>query len=486
MIKSDTSRVHSNLSLLGLAFSLAILTALIIRSDNYPLLLLAVLGPVMFFVVWNSNLWTLIMVSLAVFFGDWLINLNILPAQFMWIQEGLVLLLFIKALGYKILKKNKVEIVGGWIIAALLVISFISFCANGSGVSNLFLFLRLPIRYYLLFLTVINLDLSDDEVKNFNKLIVGLVILQVPVAVAKFFLYGQGETAIGTYDISGGVLSTTLPLVVIGFALSYYILHKKLFLYIFLILAFIGFSIIGGKRGFIFYLPLMIIFLGWYLRKDSRSFFKYSLLGTVLLIAALYSALNFVPSLRPSWRRGGGIDLKYALAFAVDYNTETRGGVSYGRAVTSINVFHNLRQRGAPAFLFGLGPGSVMKSRFKDLDFGEKLKQEFNVGYGVSGLTWLAMNVGYMGALTLFGLLFLIMKKCAIFYRTEKDSYWRSFGLGMTVFAFIMIILNLTYGMILNLDLVSMHFFCLSGLIVSKEKRHHEFLSESTVGYPSR
>jgi hypothetical protein len=404
----------------------------------------------------------------------------------MWIQEALVLLLFMKALGNKILKKNKVEIVGGGIVAAFLVVSLISFYINRSGLLNFFLFLRLPIRYYLLFLSVMNLDLSDKEIKKFNNLILGLVILQVPVAVAKFFLYGQGEAAIGTYDTSGGVLSTTLPLVVIGFALSYYILHKKLFLYIFLTLAFIGFSIVGGKRGFIFYLPLMIAFLGWFLRKDFKSFFRYTLVGTVLFIVALYSALSLVPSLRPSWRSGGGIDLKYALAFAADYSTETRAGVSYGRAVTSVNVFRNLRARGGRAFLFGLGPGSLMKSRFKDLDFAERLKQEFSVGYGLSGLTWLAMNVGYMGALILFGLLFLILKKCAHFYREERDSYWRSFGLGMVVFAFIMIILNLTYGVVLNLDLVSMHFFCLSGLIVLREIRRPGFQPEPTVGFPSR
>jgi hypothetical protein len=471
MIKGETSLLDSNQSLLVLAGSLALLTALILQSDNWSQLLVLLLLPVLFLIVWKSSLLALIVISLAVFFGDWLINLDILPAQFMWIQELLVLLLAIKALGSKILKKKKIEFVGGWLILAFAVISLASSCVNGSGWLNFLLFLRLPVRYYLLFLAVINMDLGDDEVKIFNTLLLGLVIIQVPVAVAKLLRYGQGETAIGTYDVSGGVLSTTLPLVVIGFALSYYLLHKKSFLYVFLILAFIGFSIIGGKRAFIFYLPFIIVVLGWYMRKDFRSLFRYSVVGAAIFVIALYSVLSLVPSLRPSWAGGQKVDLKYALAYAVDYNTETRGGVTYGRAVTSVNVFRNLRGRGALPFLLGIGPGSIMKSRFKDQDIGETLKQEFGVGYGVSGLTWFAMNAGYAGALTIFALLFLLMRKSVLCFRKEKDTYWRSFGLGMIVFSFTMILINLTYGVILNLDLVSMHFFCLSGFAVLRERR---------------
>jgi len=464
--KRDKNRLHLNFLLLILIF--ALVAALILASHNYDQLLFLLL-PLLIFIVWKSNLATIIIISLVVFFGDWLIGLKVLPPQFMWGHELLVLLIFIKAIGNRLLRKTKVIFVGGWIILAFLVVSLLSLYINKSGFVNLLLFLRLVLNSYLLFLAVINLDLEESKIKIFLNTLLALIVIQLPVAVIKLFIYGQGEQAIGTYDYHGGTLSTALPLIVIGFGFSYFLMYKKSFFFIGLVLGAVAFAIIGGKRGFIFFLPLILIFLSWYLKDNFKNLFRYAVVGGVVFFIALYFALSFVPRLSPE-SGGRSFDPGYAIDFATDYTTRELGGVSWGRTRTNINVFKDLADRGIIAFLFGTGPGSVMKTRFATFDTREKLMEEFNIGYGITGLSWIAINVGYLGMFFSFFLIFWIMRRCTSYYSIEKNPFWRSFGLGMIVFSFVMIIINFAYAPILLVDMIAIHYFLLSGFVILKEK----------------
>lgn len=463
--------IHRNFLILILG--LALLFGIILTYHQIVQIWVLVL-PLIFFLVLRSNFLTLLGIIVIVFFGDWLISLQLLPGQFMWLHEILVVFLFLKAALNSLLKKIRFSVVGGWVILTFLVVCLASFYMNHSGLVNLALFIRLTLVSYLLFLAVINLDIQEKEMKALLRVILGLIILQLPVAVIKMSVYGQGEQAIGTYDYHGGTLSTALPLIVIGFGMSYFLVHRKSILYIGLVLGAVAFAIIGGKRGFIFFLPLVIIFLSWYLKDNIKYLFKYAVIAGLVFFIALYFALSFVPTLSPQRGLKPSLDPSYALAFATDYTTKQQEGLSWGRTSTNINVFKNLYNRGALTFLFGRGPGAAMKSRFESTDTRDRIMEEFGIGYGVTGMSWLAMNTGYFGTLLLFLLFFMIMRRSSRYFRKETDPFWSAYGLSLTVFSFVMLLISIAYAPLLLMDFINIQYFCLSGFLIIKEGRQQE------------
>lgn len=480
LIFNRTSRSGFNLNfLLGILIA-ALFVALLLASNKYDQLWILSI-PIVLIIVWKSNLWTLIFITLLVFIGDWLIDLEILPPQFMWGHELFILLLFIKAITNRLLKKTHIVFTGGWVLLAFLLVNIVSQYINKTGLVNMILFLRLVLIAYFLFLAIINLDLKEKELKIFTNLLLFLIIIQLPVAISKMFIYGQGERAIGTYGYHGGTLSTALPLVVIGFGLVFRLIYRKSLLFIGLVLGAISFAVIGGKRGFIFFLPLLMIFLSWYLKDNIRYLFRYTVLGAIIFFIALYLALSFIPTLSPERGFKSNLDPEYAISFATQYTTRESWGLSWGRTKTNVNVFNNLASRGILHFLFGTGPGAAMKSRFDTFDTRDKLKEEFNIGYGITGMTLIAMSVGYLGVFFVFLLLFIIMRKCSSYYKKAIDPFWRAYGLSMAAFSFIMIIINFAYAPIILDDLLASLYFCLSSFIVLKANRLGEEKKQELV-----
>jgi len=458
---------------LVMIFILALLLGLVLSYHANVQVWILVL-PLLVLLVWRSNLITLLIIIFAVFFGDWFIELNILPHQFMWVLEFFVVLLFAKALVNRLIRRRRVDFMGGWFIFGFLTVCFVSFYINSPGVLNLLLFLRLILIAYLLMVAVSNLEISEKQKKILLYVLLGLIIIQLPVAVVKMSIYGQGEQAIGTYAYQGGTQSTALPLIVIGFGLAFFLVYRKSLLFIGLVLGAIAFAIIGGKRGFIFFLPIVIIYVSWHMRNDIKNFFKYAAIAGGIFLLAFYFALSFVPTLSPSGELGTRFDPSYALSFATDYTTKQEDGLSWGRTSSNINVFKNLYADGALSFLFGKGPGSAMKSRFEEADTRSKIMEEFGVGYGITGIGMMAMNVGYLGYLFIFLVLFSIMRKSAIYYRKETNPFWRSFGLSMAVFSFVMIVIELIYAPLLLLGLIPINYFLLSGILFLKNRERQE------------
>jgi len=454
-------------------FILTFIVSQLITVEKY-IALLALLLPLCFFIVWKSNLGTLMIISIVTFFGDWLIGLGILPEPVMWILEVLIVLLVLKVIILSTLQKERMVFPGIWIVILIIFVSVISLLLNRTGVLNLFLFFRLVLKYYLLFIAVINLRISKENISKFNQLLLILIIIQLPTAIVKYFIYGQGELAIGTYDFYGGTLSTVLPLIVIGFAFSFYLLYKRSFFYICLILGSIMFSILGGKRGFIFFLPLVLIFVAWVARNHVKNLFKYTLVGGLIFFIGFFLVLSLVPNLSPGYYERSGFNPKFAISFITQYTVRESEGLSYGRAASTKRVFQTLVRRRKLSLLFGTGPGAVMKSRFMGFDTGNSYWQEFNLGYGITGLNFLAMNIGFFGVFFYFLLIYLIMRISIAYFKKEKDYFWRAYSLGVITFCFVIFYMNTVYSPIITNELISMKFFCLSAFIYLRKQAIEE------------
>ena len=232
--------------------------------------------------VHKSSTLSIVIILFISFFGNWMEGLGFLPPQINWLVEVLILLLFLKALSRKIFKKEKLYLMGAYVVILFLIACFFSYLINRNSLIHGLLFLRLTFRYYLLFLAVINLDFNEKSMKLLNNILIFLFIIQIPTAVVKLFIYGQGEAAIGTYGTHGGGPSTVIPMIAVGFLFPFYFFYKPSKLYLFLAFSFIAFGIIGAKRAIILFVPITIVFLGWHMRHDFKNILKYRLFSFLL------------------------------------------------------------------------------------------------------------------------------------------------------------------------------------------------------------
>jgi len=458
MLISLKNRSHSFLFFILLLILLTFSYAIV--HQNFIMFVPAVI--LLGFLVIRSNFISIFIILFFVFFGNSLANMGLLPLQANWLVEVIIILLFIKAVSFKIFRKEKIQLNYLWIVFLFLSVTAISYMFNNTYFVHTLLFLRLLFRYYLLFLSVINLDFEEKSIALINNVIIVLFIIQIPTAVVKMFIYGQGEFAIGTYAPWGGGPSTVIPMIAISYLVAFYFYYKPSKLYFLLALGFIAFGLIGGKRAIIIFVPIVIIFIGIYMKNRLKNAFKYFFVGGIIILLTIFSSIKLLPSLNPQHRIGGEIDLRYMLAFLSDYTLETTyEGASAGRISTTINVFNILKKGGLENLCYGFGPGSYIETMFESLKTTLKETHVLPIQYGTTGLSWLALQTGYIGALIYLFLFYMILVKSSQYFRLEDRSYWKSFGLGMIGFSFVMIFISVSYNSVFIDDMIPMVYFLL-------------------------
>jgi len=423
----------------------------------------------------KSNVLPIAFILIVVSFTEWGVEYGYLPPQIMWAPELMSGLLFIKALVYRNISRQKINLFGMKVIVGFLVIVFVSILFNGSNLISALLFLRLLFRYYLLLLAILNLDFEEKQMKLINNILIFIFLAQLPLSVVKMIIYGPSERSLA---LSSHSVSAIIPLIAIGFLLSFYFFYRRSLVYILLSLGFVGFSIIGEKRAFFLFLGISIVYIGWFFRNDVKNLLKYILIGILLFTVSSYFIFRLIPSLNPQNKVWGKFDPGYVLNYSYHYTTQTSPQKkTIGRTSTSINIFNRLYDQGIDNFLFGFGPGIIIMSMFETFDMRELTSTKFGVGYGTNGLSWLGLQVGYLGAIVFFLLFYLILRRAHDYFKKETDSYWCSFALGMCVFTFIFLLSSLTYSPFFNHDAISSIFFCLVGFVIVRNQLGEENVS---------
>jgi hypothetical protein len=454
---------------------LSIFISLSIVYKNYDLLFVAaalVLGGLLF----KLRVFPVVLILLIIAFADWAVEAAYLPFQIMWLPELMTALLFIKSIGEKVIAKKKIAAPGLLPVVIFLLVALASLLLNSSGIVPALLLLRLLFRYYLLFLAVINLELNEDGLKTIINVLIFIFLVQIPLSVVKLLVFGQGEQSLG---LSSHSVSTIFPLIAIGFFYSFYFLHKKRQAYIWGILAFIGFSIVGEKRAFIFYLPVLLVFLTWMLRKQLRPQPGVIVFGIVIALVSFYLVARLIPTLNPQREVWGEFNPRHVINYALNYETAVSArGYPIGRISTTIEVFKSLKRAGLSGFTFGYGPGSIIKSMFSEYDRKDVVKTRFGVEYGWNGLSWLGIQVGYLGALVYFFLFYFLLRNSFSLFRSEQDSYWQSFALGMVAFSFSLLLTGIAYSPFFNHDAVAAFYFSLAAIVILRRRSLEEPASE--------
>jgi len=199
-------------------------------------------------------------------------------------------------------------------IGLLLVLTFIgvtilSALWNQRPALSVILFLRMVLRFYVMFWALLQFELSEHELSWYLFVLWVLLLIQIPTAMVKCVIYGQGERAIGTYDTSGGGNSTAIPMVAAAFLLTYHWTYRRSVGCLLGVLAFTAFGLIGGKRAVFAMVPLTCLFAAMNAQRfavgGNRALLRHYLLVGLVSILVFYVGVRLCPTLTPEGQIGG-------------------------------------------------------------------------------------------------------------------------------------------------------------------------------------
>jgi hypothetical protein len=451
LFKVGSSVAHDDYDFIALLFILLLVLA-VFHSTKFGLLILLFLG----------------------FIGHQIIQFGA-PPQLIYFWDLIVILLFVKAVITTSLSLGTLQTKGLIPILGVIAVLITSHILSGTGILHALLFSRYLTIGYLLFISVLNLELKDREIRTVINIIIFLFLIQIPASVIKLILLGQGEQSVGTFGFSPGELGTLLPLFAISFlfALTIYEPARK-HLYTLLIVGFIGFSLIAEKRAFVFFLPLIFLSIFLLFEGNSQRKIKFILLFILLFLVTGYSFPRLNATWNPQHRIGGDFDLNHIYNFVNEYmNLHDPMGRSQGRLATTKMTITNLRSSNK-FLLVGDGPGKLINSGIIDADMNVS-KFAYNIEDGITGFAWISLQIGILGfafyALFLLTLLYSIWR----IYKSTSDRVLKIFGLGLLGAGLVFLLDIVAYSKVfVSGRHLSMAFFILSGIYLKYGKQREK------------
>lgn len=389
------------------------------------------------------------------------------------VMELCIIMIFTKALYLQVMKRGqRFKCVGLAPMMALFAVSFVSFLLSEQSYGGFLLFLRSTFIFYLFFVALLNLNLSEKTVRAVNGYVMLIFAFQIVPALIKFSQVGFREGGgIGTVSVDAGEFSTTLPLFAISFLFAFYYWLRDV-KYLLWIPVFIAFGILGEKRAVIFYLPLLLLVVylifpyglqrGEFSSGAGRPRLVRKGLAALLLLSAgtLYVGLRLMEQLNPEQSRWGSFDIGYALTTVYEYesNVLEEGGyfekgqrdpyrgdpLATGRISSTLMSFQRLANEGMVALLVGSGPGLLTRSVGGEIF---DTLRSIGIRYGLTGLMWLLNQVGILGALLFLLFYVQLFRRGLKAYRKIQGSYWKGITLGFLGASFVFLLDFITYSL---------------------------------------
>lgn len=429
------------------------------------------------------------LIMFSVFFGNSLVSYGLLPSILNTVLPDLAIVgLVLFALTRVRSRDYRLFAVGFGFVVWLIAFTILSTVITDSAWISALLLLRLLVRFYVMFIALINIGLSERTLQWVIRILTFLFLIQIPVAVVKLMIHGQGESAIGTYAVHGGGLSTAIPMVAAAFLVSFYIGYRQRFIYLVLLAGFIAFGIIGGKRAIFVLVPLIGLISLWMsldysigrLLKQMPHIFGIAIIFSV----ALYATVRLTPTLNPERMVMGSFDSEYLTEFIMKDQVDayTQNDEAQGR-FSSTQVFVDSVNEKFSTAVSGYGPGTLLKTSIEGagressedmygMQYGGGLER-FGVVYGVTGFAWLLVQIGWPGTIVWLGFYLYMFGQFRKFSKEEHDPFWKSFQRSMAVFSFVVILISLIYGSFMIMgDLMVFVYFLLSTIAFIKRRQN--------------
>jgi len=444
------------------ALLIGALIGFFIVQNNPFLIFFAFFLSIRLLIFYNPNT-SFYIILLSVFFIDWLRDMNLISSQFTLLPDVILAVLAIKVLLLKVRDRKLVRTPIDIPILLYLFFGIVSTLINGQHPITTLVGFRFDLKYVFMFYLIVQLGPDGRFFKRMFVFLVVLLLVQVPVAVVKYFIYGQGEQAIGTYAYQTGILSTVLPLVAISIFIGLYFYHKTSVYYIVGCLLFFLFSIIGGKRGFLFFAIALTLFLGW--QVGLKNLVKVYILAP-FFIFGFAATIYLVPDLRPAFE-----DPLYLINWSVSYETmqSKDDGAAAGRTAAFMKT-NEILIKNISTLLVGFGPGSISQSFFQK--YKGRLEDKIPIVYGRSQWVTMSLEEGYIGVGLFIWSFVLFFKVANAVHEKIEDSFFKAiaFGFKGIVFSFL---ICMNYGVIFRMDVSGFIFWFLAAAVFSIGKQNH-------------
>ncbi len=330
------------------------------------------------------------------------------------------------------------------------------------------------LRYIPFFLLPVVYDFSEEEIWGQIKLILGLSLLQFPIALFQRFVQFSGEASgdriVGTLGLSSNlsIVLISCAAVVMGFYLKKYLSINVFFLIMIMLLIP---TMINETTVSLFLIPLALIAPALFIKGTAK--LKYLLqiggIATVFLII-------FVAVYNTYYTRWGGDVLSIVtegkmteyVYKGADKDSRTGDGKEHseiGRVDSMIMPFKLIDD--PVKLLMGHGMGNVSDIDAKRLQ-GEYIAQYGVMAAGMTTVSYLIWEIGLFGLGLSLLLLLMLMRDAAVL--GQSDDAFGAIALGWTGVMIVMIIV-LAYQNIIPVASVGMLMWYVSGIIASKRFR---------------
>lgn len=378
---------------------------------------------------------------------------NLIPPHVTIVTEFLIYVLFLYSLVVSRANQRRYDFHLLPIFGFFLIAAFCSILVNHVFSFRPILSLRLVLRFYFFYLAVINLGLTEDQFKKTNKLLFILFIIQLPASALKFCFYGVSEMTMGTYTVRGGGLTTSIPIIALGYLAGYHAFHKARPVYFLLGIGFILYGIVGAKAALFFLLPITFFGLYYlaYIRGRHVDVGRHVFVLVMILLFSVVVAgtiMKFNQRLNAQGEVGGEIDFSYALKYSREYTTamsSVKPEFADGRFSTTMLALDTIWTGGLFHIFFGYGPGCLTKSVLGQMPTDKRIARIAG-SYGITGMVLILTEYGLFGLVPLSLMLLIFALMCWRWYNLEKEPYWKAFAVGSLVFALLNAFVFLGYN----------------------------------------
>jgi len=311
------------------------------------------------------------------------------------------------------------------IVFSLFIITLISKILNFSDLFLTLYFMNYLFFSYLYILLIVN-ESSLKRLRLIFRFIIFMFLIQLPASWIKYSILGQTEQgAIGTVSVLGGSISTILPTFAIIFLICKYFFEKNL-KYIFLIVLFFLFALIGEKRAISGYLPIFVILSYFIYNYKLNNILKFKTFKNIIVVffalsIIFYSAVRLSPTLNSQNKIGGQFDLNFFNEYVIDYYDSSDEDFSEMQRLEGFTYFSNfLYKQGFSNFLFGNGPGHLIGTRYGN-ESNFQMLDKYGVRYGGRmGAIFMYLQIGFIGIVLYISLIF---KLYFFVWRNYKNNY---------------------------------------------------------------
>ncbi len=341
--------------------------------------------------------------------------------------------------------------------------------------------LRRYLKFLPLFFFPLVYDFSDEEFLQKLKLILGLSLLQFPIAFAQRFVLhtdlATGDVVRGTLA-SSGILSIYLNCV-LAVLMAFY-LRKKIPLFLFVPIAFSLFCpmLINETKSTLLLLPVAIFIPVLFVKVEKGKFKKVILISAIstVMMAAFITTYNHFWGASQSEDNRIEIFLQKRASGYLYKDLEAGSTDKEAGRLDSIAWAYEELSDDPMKLIFGLGMGNVGPSLISSFA-GEYTKGYENYAVDMTTITYLMWEIGFFGIMLLL-LFFLFLFWDSLSLRNSTNEVVSTVSTAWIAVVCLMTF-SLIYKNLLTQNVLGFLFFLLSGYLVSKkadyEKEYEDY-----------